>query len=102
MGSVGAMRGRAADRYQTAQNGMGKVVAEGVEGQVPYKGPLADYVYQLVGGLRSGMGYVGAAHLDDLHAKATFVKITAAGLVESHPHSVLITKEAPNYQMSER
>jgi IMP dehydrogenase len=102
MGSIGAMRGRASDRYQTGQGGLGKVVAEGVEGQVPYKGVLSDFVYQLVGGLRSGMGYVGAADLQELHEKAQFVRITRAGLAESHPHSVMITKEAPNYQVGEK
>jgi IMP dehydrogenase len=77
-------------------------VPEGIEGQVPYKGPLADYVYQLIGGLRSGMGYVGADSLSLLHQRAKFVRITNAGLLESHPHSVLITKEAPNYQANPR
>ncbi len=108
MGSLGAMKGRAQDRYQTAQatNGHegaspdigGKTVPEGIEGQVPYKGLLKDYIYQLMGGLRSGMGYVGASDLQDLWRKAKFVRITAAGYQESHPHSVVITKEAPNYQ----
>ncbi|MCS6845742.1 MAG: IMP dehydrogenase [Caldilineales bacterium] len=104
MGSLGAMKGRGADRYASAQGGaqnlgtFGKLVPEGIEGQVPYKGPLADYMYQLMGGLRSGMGYVGAASLEDLWRKARFVRITNAGLIESHPHSVVITKEAPNYQ----
>jgi len=78
-----------------------KLVPEGIEGQVPYKGKLADFIFQLTGGLRSGMGYVGAANLAELRAKARFVKITNAGLVESHPHSVFITKEAPNYQRRE-
>lgn len=104
MGSIGAMKGRAADRYQTSQNAGepgnlgGKLVPEGIEGQVPYKGTLKDYVFQLMGGLRSGMGYVGAASLADLHAKAQFVRITSSGLIESHPHSIIVTKEAPNYQ----
>jgi IMP dehydrogenase len=99
MGSVGAMKGRAGDRYASAQGApSGKAVPEGVEGQVPYKGYLADYVFQLMGGLRAGMGYVGAADLDDLRVKARFVRITNAGLIESHPHGVFITKEAPNYQ----
>ena len=75
---------------------------EGIEGQVPYKGTLADYVFQLMGGLRSGMGYVGAANLAELREKARFVRITNAGLIESHPHDVIITKEAPNYQVSGR
>ena len=99
MGSVGAMKGRARDRYASGQSGKGvKIVPEGVEGMVPYKGPLAPYLYQLMGGLRSGMGYVGANDLRDLRDKAKFVRITGSGLVESHPHDVFITKEAPNYQ----
>ena len=104
MGSLGAMKGRASDRYQTAQannqpgNIGGKLVPEGIEGQVPYKGYLKDYVFQLMGGLRSGMGYVGARNLEDLRTKTRFVRITNAGLIESHPHDVIITKEAPNYQ----
>ena len=105
MGSLGAMKGRASDRYQTAQNNGnqpgnigGKLVPEGIEGQVPYKGYLKDYVFQLMGGLRSGMGYVGARNLEELRTKTQFVRITNAGLIESHPHDVIITKEAPNYQ----
>jgi IMP dehydrogenase len=97
MGSLGAMQGLGRDRYATGQTG-GKTVPEGIEGRVPFKGSLRDYVYQLVGGLRSGMGYVGAASLEELKVKARFVRITNAGLLESHPHSVIITKEAPNYQ----
>jgi len=99
MGSLGAMKGLAHDRYGSGQ-GKGKHVPEGIEGQVPYKGPLAEYIFQLMGGLRSGMGYVGARDLMDLRAKAQFVRITHAGLIESHPHSVIITKEAPNYPTS--
>ena len=107
MGSLGAMRGRASDRYQLAQNGResaspdisGKTVPEGIEGQVPYKGGLKDFVFQLMGGLRSGMGYVGAEDIQDLWTKARFVRISAASYQESHPHSVIITKEAPNYQI---
>lgn len=108
MGSLGAMKGRASDRYASAQsNGVqagmvGKLVPEGIEGQVPYKGALGDYIFQLMGGLRSGMGYVGARSLAELRERAHFVRITNAGLLESHPHSVLITKEAPNYQVSPR
>jgi IMP dehydrogenase len=98
MGSLGAMQGLGKDRYGGGQSG-GKTVPEGIEGRVPYKGVLRDYVYQLVGGLRSGMGYVGARNLDELRSKARFVRITNAGLIESHPHSVIITKEAPNYQV---
>ena len=107
MGSLGAMRGRASDRYQSAQGAGGnaspdiggKLVPEGIEGQVPYKGMLKDYVFQLMGGLRSGMGYVGATDLHDLWSKAHFVRISAASYQESHPHSITITKEAPNYQI---
>ncbi len=108
MGSMGAMKGRASDRYATAQgNGnnlgtFGKLVPEGIEGQVPFKGSLSDYMFQLMGGLRSGMGYVGAADLEQLLQKARFARITNAGLIESHPHSVFITKEAPNYQGIQR
>ena len=98
MGSLGAMQGLGRDRYGTGQAG-GKTVPEGIEGRVPYKGSLREYVYQLVGGLRSGMGYVGAANLQELQQRARFVRITNAGLIESHPHSVIITKEAPNYQV---
>jgi IMP dehydrogenase len=107
MGSLGAMKGRANDRYQTAQirnespspDISGKTVPEGIEGQVPYKGQLKDFVFQLMGGLRSGMGYVGAASLPELVEKARFVRMTSASYQESHPHSVTITKEAPNYQI---
>ena len=104
MGPFGAMKGRADDRYATAQGNnnnlgtFGKLVPEGIEGQVPFKGSLSDYMFQLMGGLRSGMGYVGAADLEQLLQKARFARITNAGLIESHPHSVFITKEAPNYQ----
>jgi IMP dehydrogenase len=99
MGSLGAMKGRAKDRYASGQgSGNDKTVPEGIEGQVPYKGHLADYMFQLMGGLRSGMGYVGADNLESLHQKARFIRITNAGLIESHPHSVIVTKEAPNYQ----
>ena len=105
MGSLGAMQGHGADRYATGQaatkaNNRHKLVPEGIEGQVPYKGKLDDMMYQLMGGLRAGMGYVGAASLAELREKAQFTRITNAGLRESHPHSVTITKEAPNYQVS--
>ncbi len=85
----------------TSQGGSGKLVPEGVEGMLPYKGALDEFVYQLVGGLRSGMGYAGAANLDDLHTKTRLVRITTAGLIESHPHDITITREAPNYQRGE-
>ena len=97
MGSLGAMSQFSKDRYGTGQSDSGKTVPEGVEGRVPYKGRLADFVFQFVGGMRSGMGYVGAASLAELQAKAKFVSISNAGLLESHPHSVVLTKEAPNY-----
>jgi IMP dehydrogenase len=100
MGSLGAMAGLGRDRYGSAiGTTLAKLVPEGVEGRVPYKGKVADYIYQLLGGVRSGMGYVGAVSVPDLQDKAQFVRITNAGLVESHPHDVLITKEPPNYQV---
>ncbi len=99
MGSMGALQGYGKDRYGSGQGTLGKLVPEGIEGRVPYKGTLRDFVYQLVGGLRSGMGYAGAKSLDDLRANTRLVKITNAGLIESHPHDVIITKEAPNYQI---
>ena len=102
MGSLAAMKGYGFDRYASGQSGNGKLVPEGIEGRVPYKGPLGEYVYQLIGGLRSGMGYAGAASLDDLRTKTRLTRITNAGLIESHPHDVIVTKEAPNYQLSQR
>lgn len=102
MGSLGAMQGHGADRYGSAVKNKGerdKLVPEGVEGQVPYRGELGDIIYQMMGGLRSGMGYVGAGNLNELHEKSRFIRITNAGLLESHPHGISITKEAPNYQM---
>lgn len=98
MGSLAAMSQGSRDRY--FQQDSKKLVPEGVEGRVPYKGPLSETVYQLVGGLRSGMGYTGCADIGELHTKARFVKITGAGLRESHPHDIQITKEAPNYSVS--
>ncbi|MBU5292979.1 IMP dehydrogenase [Anaerosalibacter bizertensis] len=95
MGSMGAMNAGSKDRY--FQEGAKKLVPEGVEGRVPYRGPLGDVAYQLMGGLRAGMGYVGAANIKELQKKAKFVKITGAGLIENHPHDILITKESPNY-----
>lgn len=100
MGSMSAMQGYGRDRYASGQAGSGKLVPEGIEGRVPYKGPLHDYVYQLVGGLRSGMGYAGAATLEDLRTQVRLVRITNAGLIESHPHDIIITREAPNYQVN--
>jgi IMP dehydrogenase len=102
MGSISALKGYGADRYGTGQSGSGKLVPEGIEGRVPYRGLLGEYVYQLVGGLRSGMGYAGAASLEDLRTKTRLTRITNAGLVESHPHDVIVTKEAPNYQVTQR
>lgn len=96
MGSIGAMQKGSGDRY--GQNSSGKLVAEGVEGRVPYKGPLSDVVFQLMGGLKSGMGYVGAGNLTELRARARFTRITAGGLRESHVHDIVITEEPTNYQ----
>ena len=95
MGSLGAMPLGSKDRY--FQEGTKKLVPEGVEGRVPYRGVLADIVYQLIGGLRSGMGYTGMPTIAELRRNAKFVKITNAALIESHPHDISITKEAPNY-----
>jgi IMP dehydrogenase len=99
MGSMGAMKGYGRDRYGSGIVASGKTVPEGIEGRVPYKGPLEEYVYQLVGGLRSGMGYAGAVDLKALQENTRLIRITNAGLIESHPHDVVITKEAPNYQV---
>jgi IMP dehydrogenase len=100
MGSLGAMQGFGRDRYGSGQSNGSKLVPEGIEGRIPYKGPLSDFLYQLVGGLRSGMGYAGAANLESLRTQTHMVRITNAGLIESHPHDVIITKEAPNYQLT--
>ena len=98
MGSISAMNAGSSDRY--FQEGTKKLVPEGIEGRVPYKGELSETVYQLLGGVRSGMGYCGCKTINDLHEKAKFIQITAAGLAESHPHDVYITKEAPNYSLN--
>ncbi len=101
MGSIGAMSQAdgSADRYfQSEVTSSSKLVPEGIEGKVPYRGPISTVLYQMLGGLRSGMGYVGAATIPELQEKATFVRISAAGLRESHVHDVIITKEAPNYR----
>jgi IMP dehydrogenase len=95
MGSLGAMKEGSSDRY--FQENQKKLVPEGIEGRVPYKGPLADIIFQLVGGLRAGMGYCGTKTIRDLQNNGQFIRITGAGLVESHPHDIQITKEAPNY-----
>jgi IMP dehydrogenase len=100
MGSLGAMREGSKDRYfQGGVEEPGKLVPEGIEGRVPFKGSVAMNVFQLLGGLRSGMGYTGAKTIEDLRTKAQFVQITSAGLKESHVHDVIITEEAPNYRM---
>ena len=101
MGSMGAMVKGSADRYgqkETMESGKSsKLVPEGVEGRIPYRGPLADFVYQLVGGLRAGMGYCGSPTIDAFRQNAQFCRISAAGMIESHPHDLQITQESPNY-----
>jgi IMP dehydrogenase len=100
MGSLGAMMAGSGDRYNQrdqAATGNGKLVPEGVEGRVPYKGNLAPFLYQLVGGLRAGMGYCGTQTLEELRTRARFIQVSAASVQESHPHDILITQEAPNY-----
>ena len=97
MGSIGAMTAGSSDRY--SQDASGKLVPEGIEGRVPYKGPLSELVYQLIGGLRAGMGYCGCATIKDLQERASFIRVSPAGLRESHVHDVIITKEAPNYRL---
>jgi IMP dehydrogenase len=100
MGSLSAMQDGSADRYfQDGELGAKKLVPEGIEGRVPYKGPVGDVLYQMVGGLRSGMGYVGCESITALQTRPVFVRITTAGLRESHPHDVTITREAPNYSV---
>jgi len=100
MGSLSAMQDGSADRYfQDSEASSKKFVPEGIEGRVPYKGPVSDVLYQMVGGLRSGMGYAGCGSIDALRTEAEFVRITPAGLRESHPHDVVITREAPNYSV---
>jgi IMP dehydrogenase len=101
MGSLGAMAQGSADRYfQKDVSDSHKLVPEGIEGQTPYKGAIAPVIHQLVGGLRAAMGYVGAPDIDQLQQRARFIRITNAGLRESHVHDVMITREAPNYQGS--
>jgi IMP dehydrogenase len=100
MGSLAAMQEGSADRYfQEGEIGVRKMVPEGIEGRVPYRGPVADVIFQIVGGIRSGMGYCGVATLDQLRCDTEFIQITAAGLRESHPHDVVVTREAPNYSV---
>ena len=99
MGSVEAMKAGSSERYfQEHQEEVSKFVPEGIESRVPYKGELASTIYQLVGGLRSGMGICGAANINQLQQKAGFLRVSHAGVIESHPHSVTISKEAPNYR----
>jgi IMP dehydrogenase len=98
MGSLGAMGAGSSDRYrQQEMAATGKLVPEGVEGRVPYKGNLAPFVYQLVGGLRAGMGYCGTRTIEELRTKTRFISVTSASVQESHPHDIAITQEAPNY-----
>jgi IMP dehydrogenase len=97
MGSMGALPHGGAERYSQTESG--KLVPEGIEGRVPYKGPVAEMTYQLVGGLRAGMGYTGCRTIPELQQHAKFLRVTVAGLRESHVHDVIITKEAPNYQV---
>ena len=97
MGSLGAMAQGSSDRY--SQDPESKMVPEGIEGRVPYKGLLADLVFQLVGGMRSGMGYSGCGTIKELQEKSRFLRVSSAGLRESHVHDVIITKEAPNYRL---
>ena len=100
MGSLEAMKKGSRDRYfQAHVESEAKLVPEGIEGRVPYRGPVSSMIFQLVGGLKSGMGYVGARNIADLKKRAKFMKITAAGLKESHVHDVIITKEALNYRL---
>jgi IMP dehydrogenase len=102
MGSLGAMQKGSSDRYfQHNNGGPGKLVPEGVEGLIAFKGSLSSLVHQLVGGLRAGMGYCGCANIDELRTKARFIKISSAGLRESHVHDVIVTKEASNYQVED-
>jgi IMP dehydrogenase len=101
MGSLGAMVTGSADRYQQATVNTGKLVPEGVEGRVPYKGPLAPFIYQLTGGLKAGMGYCGTRNIEELRTRARFIVVSAASVQESHPHDIFITQEAPNYSSAD-
>lgn len=103
MGSLGAMKHGSSDRYfQDMEDDIKKLVPEGVEGRVPYKGPLSDTIYQFIGGLRAAMGYCGVKNINELKSKSKFVKISSAGLRESHPHDIMLTEEAPNYQVTQK
>jgi IMP dehydrogenase len=99
MGSLGAMQRGSRDRYFQSNIDADKLVPEGIEGQVPYKGSLSGFIYQLVGGLRAGMGYCGTRSIEELRQRGRFVKVTSAGVKESHAHDIAITKEAPNYRL---
>jgi IMP dehydrogenase len=99
MGSLQAMERGSRDRYfQENEFNVDKLVPEGIEGRVAYRGTLSNFIFQLIGGVRSGMGYCGVRNIEELQQKSQFIKLTNAGLLESHPHNVTITKEAPNYQ----
>jgi IMP dehydrogenase len=100
MGSIGAMALGSKDRYFQDEADADKLVPEGIEGRVPYRGPLRNIIHQLIGGLRASMGYLGAVTIDDVRNKAQFVKVTSAGVTEAHPHDIQITKEAPNYRLN--
>ncbi len=100
MGSLGAMGAGSGDRYRQENGSPGKLVPEGVEGRVPYKGPLAPFVFQLVGGLRAGMGYCGTRNIEELRTRSRFIRVSGAAVQESHPHDIVITQEAPNYSSS--
>ena len=100
MGSIEAMKRGSSDRYfQDVEEGLPKLVPEGIEGRVPYKGPLAETVFQIIGGLRAAMGYCGCRNIKEMKKYTKFIKMSEAGLRESHPHDVVITKEAPNYNI---
>ena len=100
MGSIGAMRSGSSERYfQDPDSSSDKFVPEGIEGRVPFKGSITNIIHQLTGGIRSSMGYLGCSGIEELHSKAKFIKVTNAGMKESHVHDVMITKEAPNYQV---
>jgi IMP dehydrogenase len=102
MGSVAAMRAGSKDRYfQSEVSTESKLVPEGIEGRVPYRGSLSQSIFQMIGGLRSGMGFCGCKTLDEMRTKSRFIKITSSGLRESHVHDVIITKEAPNYRVEQ-
>ena len=101
MGSIGAMMSGSGDRYQQTHASRGKLVPEGVEGRVPFKGPLAPFIYQLVGGLRAGMGYCGSRSIEELRTRTRFILVSGASVQESHPHDIFITQEAPNYSSAE-